>query len=434
MAQAQWQNRLVATRETDPATLTAHPQNWRTHPRRQADALTAVLRDVGWVQQVIVNQRTGRLLDGHLRVALAVQRHEPHIPVGYVDLSADEERLVLATLDPIAALAEPDAAQLAALLRDVQSGDAAIQQLLSELATDAGIVPPDTDPPPRDVAPQLDRAAELRKAWGVEVGQLWQCGEHRVLCGDSTEQEHLERVFVPGTVDALIMDPPYGIQLETDFSTMRHRDEFARKKGVVSGRRYGAVIGDARPYDARPLRQLLRAVREQFWFGAEYYSGTLGDTMHEGAWLVWDKRLEEAADRMYGSCFELVWSQQKHKRDMFRHKWAGIFGTEQEPQRGRVHPTQKPVALLADMVRRYVPEAGGVLDGYLGSGTTLIACEQLQRRCYGIEIDPGYVAVTLQRWADLTGQTPRRVDDGGRATRPRKTPGKPRGWHNSEKS
>src|SRR5262245_5153725 len=99
-----------------PAALVGNPKNWRLHPRHQSDAVTAALDRVGWVQPVIVNKRTGHLVDGHLRVALALSRDEVTIPVSYVDLDEEEERLVLATLDPLGALAGQDEAALKGLL------------------------------------------------------------------------------------------------------------------------------------------------------------------------------------------------------------------------------------------------------------------------------------------------------------------------------
>ena len=138
-----WRNRIVGEADVDPAILTAHPLNWRQHSARQAEALTGVLREVGWVQRVIVNERTGHLLDGHLRVALALDARAATVPVLYVDLSEAQEQLVLATLDPISALADADAGLLTALLADVQSGEAGVQALLSALAVEHGIVPPE---------------------------------------------------------------------------------------------------------------------------------------------------------------------------------------------------------------------------------------------------------------------------------------------------
>lgn len=113
--------------------IRANIKNWRKHPKFQRDALEGVLREVGWVQDVIVNQQTQRLVDGHLRVALAIEKGEKLIPVKVVDLTEAEEALVLATIDPITSMAETDAGALDALLREVKTGEAALQSLLSDL-------------------------------------------------------------------------------------------------------------------------------------------------------------------------------------------------------------------------------------------------------------------------------------------------------------
>jgi 3'-phosphoadenosine 5'-phosphosulfate sulfotransferase (PAPS reductase)/FAD synthetase len=113
---AAWRSRIVAEADVDPRTLTAHPQNWRLHPPGQREALGQVLDEVGWVTRAVVSRQTGRLLDGHLRVELAVERGEITVPVTYVDVSEDEERLILTSLDPIAALAKTNQEKLAALV------------------------------------------------------------------------------------------------------------------------------------------------------------------------------------------------------------------------------------------------------------------------------------------------------------------------------
>lgn len=136
-----WRNRIVGHGDEVPDQLLANPKNWRIHPKGQQDALAGVLAQVGWVQEVIVNRTTGHLLDGHLRVTLAMRREEPSIPVKYVELTEAEEALVLATLDPIAALAGADPAKLDELLREVESGDAAVQAMLAELAQRTGVIP-----------------------------------------------------------------------------------------------------------------------------------------------------------------------------------------------------------------------------------------------------------------------------------------------------
>ena len=133
---APWRNRITGHGEEDPEQLLANPLNWRKHPGKQRDAMRGTLTEVGWVQTVIVNTVTGNMVDGHLRVEEAISKHESMVPVTYVELSPEEEAVVLATLDPIGAMATKDDENLAALLKDVEVEDRALADLLARQAKD----------------------------------------------------------------------------------------------------------------------------------------------------------------------------------------------------------------------------------------------------------------------------------------------------------
>ncbi len=156
MAQpTEWRNRIVGEGEKPASQFLANPNNWRTHPQNQREAMRGALNEVGWVQRVIVNRRTGYLVDGHERVWQALQNGDAAVPFVEVDLDEAEEAYVLATLDPIGAMAAADAAKLDDLLREVQSGEAGVQQMLAEVAERAGVYAADSglpDPlPPSEV-------------------------------------------------------------------------------------------------------------------------------------------------------------------------------------------------------------------------------------------------------------------------------------------
>lgn len=140
---AGWRNRIVGHGEEAPDQLLANALNWRIHPKAQQEALAGVLDEVGWVQDIIVNQRTGNVVDGHLRASLAIGRGEQSVPVVYVDLDEPEEKLILATIDPLAAMAVTDTEQLAALLAEVTVTDQALTEMLAGLAVKAGVAPMD---------------------------------------------------------------------------------------------------------------------------------------------------------------------------------------------------------------------------------------------------------------------------------------------------
>jgi hypothetical protein len=135
----QWANKIIGHGEEAPDQLLASAKNWRVHPKSQQDALAGVIGDIGFIRSVTVNQRSGTVVDGHLRVAMAISSGQKMIPVEYVDLSDEEESEALAVLDPISALAVADKEQLDKLLREVQSGDSAVQAMLGKLAADSGL-------------------------------------------------------------------------------------------------------------------------------------------------------------------------------------------------------------------------------------------------------------------------------------------------------
>lgn len=150
-----WQNRIVGEGVERADQLLANPRNFRLHPKNQQDAMTGVLNQVGWVQRVIVNRRTQHIIDGHLRVSLAISAGAQDVPVIYVDLTEEEEALVLATLDPISAMAGKDGDVLNELLKSIEIEDAAIQSLLDSLVDHTVNIDKTMRPNPRQLPVDL---------------------------------------------------------------------------------------------------------------------------------------------------------------------------------------------------------------------------------------------------------------------------------------
>lgn len=133
-------NRIVGHAEVDPATLVANPANWRRHPDRQMAALRGSLAAVGWISSIIVNKTTGNLVDGHARVEQAIKSHEHLVPVTYIEISEADEKLALAILDPMSAMAQTDEQALATLLSQIDAGTDGLGELLGALAQEAGMI------------------------------------------------------------------------------------------------------------------------------------------------------------------------------------------------------------------------------------------------------------------------------------------------------
>lgn len=400
---APWRNRIVGQGDADPRDLTANPRNWRTHPREQRRVLTGALEQVGWVQQVIVNRTTGHIVDGHARVEEALERGE-RVPVLYVELTEEEEALALATLDPIAGLAVPDQEALDELVAGIRVDDDALRRLLGDLSGPEdrreGLTDPDALPPPATPA--------------VHRGELWQLGEHRLLVGDATDAADVERLTDGRTVEVLWTDPPYGISYEgrtEERLTIEGDDrtpEETRAVVVAACRlaplRAGGVFYVASP--AGPMhiefllamreagmriRQTIIWVKDRFVLGRTDFHyrhepvlyGDLGEKDHEPIVYGWAEGERHA---FYGGRrLDTVWEIAR-------------------PSASREHPTMKPVELVARALEYSSRPGDAVYDPFVGSGTTLIAAEQLGRRCLAMEIDPRYAQVTIDRWEAFTGQ------------------------------
>lgn len=382
-----------------------NPANWRVHPANQRSALAGSLDSVGWVQQVLVNRSTGYVVDGHARVALAIERDEEAVPVLYVELTEDEERTVIATLDPIGAMAGADRERLDALLRGLEPADQALGNLVERLAREneidlrrAGLTEPDDAPP----APQT---AEVY----VKPGDLWLLGEHRLLCGDASEESDLRRVAGGMLADCVWTDPPYGV-------------EYVGKTSDAL-----RIVNDDDGADLL-VRAMFEAARGVVVPGAPFYcaapSGPNGLAFHQAiaaaGWrvhqeLVWVKDAFVLGHSDYNYAHEPLiygWAPGPGRPGRGAHVGSRWYGDNRQssvlrfdrPWRSAEHPTMKPVALVAACLANSTPAGGVVLDPFSGSGSTTMACEQLGRRSLAVEVDPRYVQVTIERWQAHSGQ------------------------------
>jgi DNA modification methylase len=402
-----WRNRIIGHGEEAPDQLLANPRNFRIHPKGQQDALLGVMREVGIVDDVIVNKATGFVVDGHLRVALAISERQPTIPVKYVDLTEQEETLILATFDPISAMAASDKGQLDVLLRDVQSGEAAVQAMLGELAKASGL---DYGKEPKEAPePQSDKAAELQAKWGTQKGQVWELGQHRIACGDSTDAAHIARLMGGAKADCMWTDPPYGVEYvgKTKDALTIENDGADGLDALLQGLFAVAdsvLVDGAAIYIAHPAGAL------SVTFGHRFLAQ--GWRLHETLVWVKDSMVLGHADYHY-----------KHEPILYGYKpgngrrgrggqgWYG--GNDQvsvfevpRPKRSEAHPTMKPPELVRPMLQNSCPAGGLVYEPCCGSGSTMVAAEQLGMWCFASELSPAYCAVVLERLAAM-GLAPR---------------------------
>jgi DNA modification methylase len=216
------------------------------------------------------------------------------------------------------------------------------------------------------------------------LGDLYEIGEHRLLCGDSTDSDQVAKLMNGEKADMVFTDPPYGIS---------HSGKGI--KGNAKENDFGEILGDndvTVAIDAFNLCQSLFSDATMIFWGANYYSSCLPNGF---GWLVWDKQRE--GDTFSGA--ELAFVNKGVKVDVFRHQWHGMIKGSEMGEK-RVHPTQKPIALVEWSFTNY--KAGdNILDLFLGSGSTMVASHQLKRKCYGMELDPKYADVIVKRMIKL---------------------------------
>ena len=240
------------------------------------------------------------------------------------------------------------------------------------------------------------------KETDIKLGDLFQLGEHRLLCGDATKKEDVERLMNGQKADMVYTDPPYGMNLDTDWTSTG----IGNHSGGRQGNKHKKVLGDNNDFSPDLINTIFNSfdyVKEVFMWGADYYSEYI-NKKNEGSWLVWDKASSSQGigtmDNIIGSNFELCWSKSKHKRELIRMAHKGLASVESGK---RIHPTQKPVQLAEWFFERWGKDKTNIVDLYLGSGSTLIACEKTKRKCFGSEIDPMYCQVIIDRWEKFTG-------------------------------
>ena len=239
----------------------------------------------------------------------------------------------------------------------------------------------------------------------IVLGDLFEIGEHRLLCGDSTDSDAVAKLMNGKIADMVFTDPPYGMFLDTDYSKIKGSENSIGFKGNKTGNKYEKIIGDNEDFTPELINTIFASfpkTKEIFIWGADYFVDLLPNYGKNGSWLVWNKRSSEAQQRGIGNCFELCWSLSKHKRYVLDFEWFGFLSKDDPTEaRNRLHPSMKPSKLISRMVNEFCKDGKLIADIYLGSGTTMLAAHQLNRKCYGMELDPKYCQVIVDRMIKL---------------------------------
>jgi len=386
--------------------LVHDPKNARKHTSRNVGTIVSALHEVGAARSIVIDE-DGVVLAGNATMDAAAEAGITAVKV--VEASGHElvavrrtgltpeQKTRLALYDNRAAeLAEWDAAVLEQLARDNQldglfNADE-LQELLGDLAPAQALGDPDAAPePPADPI--------------TKPGDLWLLGDHRLLCGDSTKAEDVGRCLGGVVPVLMVTDPPYGVEYDADW-----RNHALRSDGSPDGgRAVGKVANDDRADWSEAWRLFPGDVAYVWHAGNMAHvvaESLIGCDLHIRAQIIWAKNQLVIGRGDYHPQHEPCWYCVRKGKPGLRtddRKQTTLWQIDKPHKSETGHSTQKPVECMARPMRNHA--ATLVYDPFLGSGTTLIAAEQLGRKCYGMEISPQYCDVIVQRWETYTGKT-----------------------------
>jgi len=352
--------------------LSSDPANARKHSDRNIESIMASLRRFGQQKPIVVD-KSNVVRAGNGTLEAAKRLGWETIAVVQSDLTGADMSAYAIADNRTAELAEWDDEILKATLEGLDDAlrDAAGFDLkeLDEILKEPQEVTEDDVPEP-PVNPI------------TKPGDLWILGEHRLLCGDSTKAEDVERLMAGAKAGGVVTDPPYGIGIDGQRESICKNPKHNRKAHEFRG--WDAARPDESLFDS-----LLAMGCPSSIFGGNYFADLLPATR---GWIYWSK----GQDGLTMSDGELAWTSTDKPLRCVTVNRAALHGSQ--------HPTQKPVEVMAFAIKYIEPEDGPIYDPFLGSGTTLIAAEQLGRKCYGMEISPQYCDVIVKRWETLTGK------------------------------
>lgn len=379
--------------------LVPYARNARTHSKEQIAQLRSSLREFGFVSPAVIDSDYN-ILVGHGRIAAAREEGYKTVPCVFAENLTDAQKRAYILADNQLALnAGWDEEMLSVELSDLQENAFDLSLLGFDDKELEKLLNSDSDSDVED--DDFDLSAALEKASFVETGDFWTVGRHRLLCGDATSSEDVNTLMDGKRANLILTDPPYGVSFKAS-------DGLTIKNDSLKGEEFYNFLLSAFQNMADHLEK----------GGAAYcfHADTEG--------LTFRKAFVDAGFHLAGVCIWVKNSlvlgrsdyQWQHEPVLYgflqngKHPWyAGRSETTiwnfDKPKRNKDHPTSKPLDLLGYPIRNSTQENAIVLDTFGGSGSTLMACEQLNRTCMTMELDPKYASVILRRYVEYTGDS-----------------------------
>lgn len=395
--------------------LKPNPKNPNKHPDSQIELLAKIIETQGWRSPIVVSKRSGMIVKGHGRFEAAVKLGLKEVPVDLQDYASDE----LETADMIAdnrlsELAEISKKELNSLLEALNDGEfdmeltgfhaIDIEKLIAEVGGKKG----KTD---KDAVPEAPETPTSK------LGQIWKLGDHRLMCGDSTSSKDVRKLMGDEKADMVFTDPPWNVNYG------------AVKKGNAQGYRVRTIKNDSMKTDdfkgfmdktfrcmaeiSKPGCMTYIVMSPQEW--GNMMLTLTGNAYHWSSTIIWNKSHAVLSRKDYHTKYEPIWygwlDGGPRLCPLKDRKQNDVWDIDR-PTKSDLHPTTKPVDLVEKAMENSSKSREVVLDLFMGSGTTMIASEILSRKCYGMELDPIYVSVIIERWQAFTGRVAILVETG----------------------
>ncbi len=390
--------------------LVPYQKNARTHSEEQIAQIAASIQEFGWTNPILVGPDYV-VIAGHARLAAAKKLHLTEVPVMVLGHLTEAQRRALVIADNQLALnAGWDEDLLRVELRALQAEDFDLDLVgfgeieLAELLANDGDYAGHTDD---DAVPETPETAVSAP------GDLWVLGDHRILCGDATQLEAIQKVMDGGLADMVFCDPPYGVAYGSSARTRRERE----KKRIANDDLGDAAFGEFLRNASANLLSVTKGAVYICMSSSELHTLQKAFTAAGGHWstfVIWAKNRFTLGRSDYQRQYEPMLYGWREGTD---HFWCGARDQGDvwfvnKPQANVLHPTQKPVELVERAIRNSSKSRDTVLDPFGGSGTTLIACDKHGRQARLVELEPKYVDVVVRRWEQYTERKATLANDG----------------------
>ena len=373
--------------------LIPYINNARTHSDEQIKKLRSSLREFGFINPVIID-RNFNVIAGHGRILAAKAENISEVPCVFVDyLNEAQKKAYILADNRMAMDAGWDEELLKIEIESLQAEDFDLSLTGFDEKELASIFDSDTDAKDDD----FDVEAELEKPCITKQGDIWILGRHKVICGDSTEPSTFEKLLSDTKVNLVCTDAPYFVALKNKSGTIAN-DNLDDKQAYEFLMKVFTNFKNAMALDAS-IYEFYATMKTRVFYDAFEDAG-----FKVGAGLIWKKPRAPFMRTDWKFNMEpIIWGWRKDGKHIWYgdQKQTAVFefdGIKDSEKDGCGHPSSKPVPLIAYLIKQCTQSNGLVLDGFLGSASTLMACDQLNRICYGVELEPKFVDVAVKRY------------------------------------